>query len=113
MLLTMLLTLLAAANPGGSPIHVDSCNFVRSGSFEHSVQIRFRNTSSRTATQVSFDVHNGPHSITVRDHGTFAPNVLIDKTLTTPTWELHHAEPDACVVTYVKFADGSTWGTKP
>ena len=95
---------------GAAPIQVDSCAFVRSGSYGHSVQIRFRNTSSRTATIVAFDVHNGPHHITVRDHGSFAPNVVIEHLLATPTWELYHAEPHACIVTYVRFSDGTVWG---
>ena len=104
------MTLALVSTHGAAPIHVDSCSFVPAGSFEHSVAIRFHNTSNRTATIVAIEVHNGPHHITVRDHGSFAPNVEIDHRLSTPTWELYHAEPHACVVTYVRFTDGTSWG---
>jgi hypothetical protein len=92
------------------PIHVDSCSFIRSGSFENSVRIGFHNVSGRTATVVAFNVQNGPHHITVRDHGTFAPGATVVRVLSTPTWELYHAEPHACIVSFVTFSDGSTWG---
>ncbi len=102
--------LLGAAS--APPIAIDECTFQRSGSFERSVLIKYRNTSSRTAVAVSYRVHNGPHSIVVTDHGSFAPNTTIDHTLPTPTWELSHAEVHACVVTAVHFSDGSEW-TEP
>lgn len=93
----------------GAPIQVESCSFVRAGSFEHSVRIRFHNVSDRTATIVAFDVHNGPHHVTVRDYGTFSPGATIERVFTTPTWELYHAPARACTVSYVRFEDGTTW----
>lgn len=96
----------AAAPP---PIVVDECSFVRAGSFEHSVRIVYRNVSNRTAKAVTFDVHNGPHAVTVRDHGDFAPHVRIDRVMTTPTWEFFHAQPHTCAVTHVTFSDGTSW----
>lgn len=103
----ILAALLGAASTG--PIVVDECSFVPAGSFEHSVAIRFHNTSPKTATVVTFEIHNGPHSVSVADHGSFATGVSVDHKLTTPTWELHHAQPHTCAVTSVRFADGSSW----
>jgi hypothetical protein len=111
MLYTLALSALLAANmaSASAPIVVDGCSFIKSGSFEHAVDIRYHNASSKTATSVTFDVHNGQHAVIVSDHGTFAPGAHINHTLATPTWELHHAEPDLCAVTRVRFTDGSTW----
>jgi hypothetical protein len=109
MIFLWLMVLALVREHPASPIHVDSCSFVRAGSFEHSVEVRFRNTSDRIATVVAFEVHNGPHRITIRDRGSFAPNVEIDHRLSTPTWELYHAQPHSCVVTYVRFEDGTSW----
>lgn len=63
----------------------------------------------RTVSLVAFNVHNGPHHIVVDDRGTFAPGSSIDHVLTTPTWELFHAQAHACTVAHVLFADGSSW----
>lgn len=103
--------LLAITNAQAPPVQIDSCGFVRAGSFEHSVRVEFHNTTKRTVTGVSFDIRNGPHSVTVHAHGSFAPKVSITRTLTTPTWELYHAPAQACSVTSVRFADGSTWSS--
>ncbi|MGZ3509855.1 MAG: hypothetical protein ACXWNJ_15835 [Vulcanimicrobiaceae bacterium] len=54
-------------------------------------------------------MHNGPHEITIADHGGFAPGVMIDHVLSTPTWELYHAQAHSCVVTFVRFDNGSIW----
>ena len=109
MLASLLLSALAVAGSAPAPIHVDSCAFVRAGSFEHSVRVRFHNASTRTVTLVAFTVRNGPHHIVVNDSGSFAPGTAIDHVLTTPTWELFHAQAHACTVAHVRFADGSIW----
>lgn len=106
-ILFMLVTLLSASV--SPPVQVDSCSFVKAGSFEHSVQIRFHNASSRTVRTVAFEVHNGPHHVVIRDSGSFSPNAKIDHRLATPTWELYHSQPHVCTVTYVEFQDGTTW----
>lgn len=100
---------LLAVSMAHPPIHIDSCAFVRSGSFEHSVRVQFRNMSERTVTGISIQVRNGPHAVTVHAHGTFQPKVTVTRTLLTPTWELYHSPAQACTVTSVQFEDGSNW----
>lgn len=107
----MVFSLLLAFVAATTPVYVDSCAFERTGSYEHSVTIRFHNTSDRTVTLVAFDIYNGSHHVTIRDRGTFAPNVQIEHRLPTPTWELYHAAAHVCVVSYVRFEDGSTWAS--
>lgn len=109
MLASLLLSALALAATVPAPIHIDSCSFVRAGSFEHSVRVRFHNASARTVSLVAFNVHNGSHHIVINDSGSFTPGTAIDHVLTTPTWELFHAQAHTCTVAHVRFADGSAW----
>lgn len=110
----MLSVILLAANlEATAPVKVAECTMVIANSYEKGIHVRFRNASAHTITRVTFHVHNGPHSVDVSDHGTFAPGVDIDHELTTPTWELHHGDVSSCTIKSVTFTDGATWTAPP
>lgn len=93
------------------PITVESCKFVKAASFSRGVKIAYKNTSTRTAKLVVFEIIHGSTMAAVIDEGTFTPGETVSHVLTSAPLTLWLGEnPDRCAVVHVHFSDGSTWG---
>ena len=120
-----ILTSVIAAKPA-SPIIVDYCHIdyeqgpnvtpsaaialtKKSGPLE----IKFTNESEKTATIIRFGIDMENETASIRDVGSFAPNITIHhkfRDFSGRTKFIFSSEPQPkCTVQYVKFTDGSTW----
>lgn len=77
------------------------------------LEIKFTNESEKTATIVRFGVVIENETASIRDVGSFAPNITIHHKFhdfSGRTKFIFSSEPQPkCSVQYVKFADGTTW----
>lgn len=77
------------------------------------LEIKFTNEGEKTATIVRFGVVVENETASVRDVGSFAPNITIHHKFhdfSGRTKFIFSSEPQPkCSVQYVKFADGTTW----
>ena len=77
------------------------------------LKIKFTNESDKPASIIRFAVDLDGKDASIRDVGTFAPGVTVDHGFKdfagTTGWVFGRQAQPTCHVTYVKFADGSTW----
>ncbi len=74
------------------------------------VAVTFRNHAPQTATDVTFRIAYDYRTVTINDHGKFAPGTPISTTFDNFNGANYFRdEPDACAIVRVKFADGSIW----
>ena len=77
------------------------------------LEIKFTNEAEKTATIVRFGITMENETASIRDVGSFAPDITIhhkfrDFSGQTKFIFAHEPQP-RCTVQYVKFADGTTW----
>ena|SRR5579872_4687245 len=74
------------------------------------VSVKFVNDASVVATSVVFKVTNNGRTATIRDSGKFSPGVTIQaRFMNFAGLDFWRAEPDACSLAEVDFADGTVW----
>jgi hypothetical protein len=109
-----LVSIFAAAGGTASPIVVEQCHYQQAAQFAKGLHIVFKNTARVAATSVTFDVGLHGNGTTAVDRGTFAPGVTIEHVLTSPQLAFFQgSDPHHCVVTHVRFADGTWWDISP
>lgn len=106
-----------AAQP--APFVVDSCRAEYAGGWLlksiAGLRIKFTNEGEKTASVVRIAVMFDKNLLSVRDVGTFAPNVTINhdfRDLTGQNMKFglsHEDQPSSCTIQFVKFTDGTMW----
>ena len=101
------------------PIILDSCRAEYAGGWLvksiSALRIKFTNEGDKTATVLRVAVTFNNNTLSVRDVGSFAPNITIDHRFRDLTGEnmkfglSHEDQPSTCKVQFIKFADGTMW----
>lgn len=103
-----------------SPVSIASCNLDESYATAYwfaegpqqfastSIALSFVNKTNISATTVTFVLNDGRQTHHLRDEGTFAPDVRIDRRFTIDTGTSVR-QPATCSVAEVTFADGNVW----
>jgi hypothetical protein len=108
---------LPAAQP--APFVVDSCRAEYAGGWLvksiSGLRIKFTNEGDKAASIVRIAVMFDKNTMSVRDVGSFGPNVTINhvfRDLTGQSMKFglsHEDQPSSCKIQFVKFADGTMW----
>ncbi len=106
-----------AAQP--APFVVDSCRAEYAGGWLvksiSGLRIKFTNEGDKAASVVRIAVLFDKNIISVRDVGSFAPNITINHVFRDLSGQnmkfglSHEDQPSSCKIQFVKFADGTMW----
>ena len=102
-----------------APFVVDSCRAEYAGGWLiksiSGLRIKFTNEGDKAATVVRIAVTFDKNTLSVRDVGSFAPNITINhdfRDLTGQNMKFglsHEDQPSSCKIQFVKFSDGTMW----
>jgi hypothetical protein len=111
-----------AATPAPASIILDACRAEYGGDLLLKriigLRIKFTNEGNKTASVVRVAVNFNGNTLSVRDVGSFAPNVTINHDFRDLTGEatrfgLTHEDQPKCRVQFIKFDDGTIWAEAP
>jgi hypothetical protein len=95
------------------PIQIEACRIHNNHSAVApfgAVSLTFTNQGPIAASEVRFQIEYAGQAADVTDSGTFAPNVVIRHSFEAfRNLSYRGATPQACAVTGVTLADGTTW----
>lgn len=102
-----------------APFVVDSCRAEYAGGWLvksiAGLRIKFTNEGDKPASVVRIAVMFNDNMLSVRDVGTFSPNITINhdfRDLTGQNMKFglsHEDQPSSCKIQFVKFTDGTMW----